>query len=65
MSEPDCRTRIQRLLNYKRYIDWLIAQELTRHDVTRVGRMDTCCDADSDGTGGSVSVCGDEVVNDE
>ncbi|MCP4854323.1 MAG: hypothetical protein GY903_07510 [Fuerstiella sp.] len=26
----DSRTRIERLLNYKRYIDWLIEQELLR-----------------------------------
>ena len=26
----DSRSRIDRLLNYKRYIDWLIEKELTR-----------------------------------
>jgi len=26
------RSRIQRLLNYKRYIDFLIEQELQKHD---------------------------------
>ncbi len=56
------RTRIQRLLNYKRYIDWLIERELLRHDHNRLGRMDNCRDSDCGGPGGRVDVCGDEVV---
>ena len=36
----DSRTRIQRLLNYKRYIDWLIERELENVDRQRKAGQD-------------------------
>lgn len=36
----DSRTRIERLLNYKRYIDWMIEQELQNVDRQRKAGQD-------------------------
>ena len=37
------RTRMQRLLNYKRYVDWLVEQELERID-SRTVKPERCAE---------------------
>jgi len=61
----DTRTRIERLLNYKRYIDWLVERELIQNDRARHRRVGNRRSSGTTGPGGSCSVCGDAVVEGE